>query len=106
MDIHAQAGIPVLFDAFHFSCNNSGERMRDALLAAAGTWTEGDGIPMVDYSSQHKGKRPGSHVQTIHVRDFRKFLKSTEGIDVDIMLEIKDKERSALKALKAIADSI
>ena len=104
MQLHARTGAPVLFDAFHFSCNNSGERLRDAVRDAARTWSGPDGIPMVDYSSQQKGKRPGTHAQSIDIRSFRKFLKETEGLDLDIMLEIKDKERSALRALKAIAE--
>ncbi|UCF87345.1 MAG: UV DNA damage repair endonuclease UvsE [Nitrospiraceae bacterium] len=104
MDIHRQTGIPVLFDAFHYSCNNTGEVLRDAVHDAALTWSERDGIPMVDYSSQQKGKRPGTHAQSIDIRNFRRFLKETAGLDFDIMLEIKDKERSVLKALKAISE--
>jgi UV DNA damage endonuclease len=102
MEIHRHTAIPVLFDSFHFSCYNSGVPLRDALQAASETWAESDGIPMVDYSSQQKGKKQGAHTHSIDMKDFRKFLKETDGFDFDIMLEIKDKERSALKALAAI----
>jgi UV DNA damage endonuclease len=103
MDIYRRTGIPVLFDVFHFSCNNRGERLRDAVGKAAETWSAQDGIPMIDYSSQQKGKRVGTHAQSINMGDFKEFLKETSGLDFDIMLEIKDKEKSALKALNAIA---
>ena len=102
MKISGETGIPVIFDSFHFSCNNNGEPLRDAARNAARTWSERDGTPMADYSSQQKGKRPGTHAQSIDMRHFRHFLREIKGIDFDIMLEIKDKEKSALKALKAV----
>ena len=68
-----------------------------------------DGLPIVDYSSQdtrnkedNKSSRKGKHAKTIDTSLFRKFLKDTEGLDFDIMLEIKDKEKSALKALEVV----
>jgi UV DNA damage endonuclease len=103
MEIYRHTDVPVLFDAFHFSCNNSGERLRDAFEKAAGTWSARDGIPMVDYSSQQKGKKTGTHAQSISMGDFKDFLKETGGLDFDIMLEIKDKEKSALKAINEIS---
>jgi UV DNA damage endonuclease len=33
---------------------------------------------------------------------FQVFIKEASGLDFDIMLEIKDKEKSALKALKVL----
>ena len=54
---------------------------------------------MVDYSSQEPGKRVGAHAGHIVAEDFRQFLKETRPVDFDIMLEIKDKEKSALAAL-------
>jgi UV DNA damage endonuclease len=59
---------------------------------------------MVDYSSQQEGKRPGAHAEHIGIVDFKRFLKETRPLDLDIMLEIKDKETSALAALSAARD--
>jgi len=55
---------------------------------------------MVDYSSQKAGHRMGKHVETINLEYFGEFLDKSKPYDFDIMLEIKDKEMSALKALE------
>ena len=67
----------------------------------APTWIVRDGIPMVDYSIQARGKPAGSHADSIGVEPFRVFLDTTRPFDFDIMLEIKDKEASAVKAVAA-----
>jgi UV DNA damage endonuclease len=97
--IHAQTGIPVLFDVFHHRANNSGKPVREEIGLVAETWKDEDGLPMVDYSSQKRGEPKGRHAQSIDVGDFRKFLEETKPIDFDLMLEIKDKEKSAIKAI-------
>jgi len=102
LGIYEEINIPVVFDLFHFKCNNSGESIRVALSQVCSTWSEKDGLPIVDYSSQEKGKRIGSHAKTIHLGDFNGFIKETEGLQFDIMCEIKDKEKSALRALNLI----
>jgi UV DNA damage endonuclease len=55
---------------------------------------------MVDYSSQQRGQRSGSHARTLNIAIFKKFLHQIRGLDFDLMLEIKDKETSALKGLE------
>jgi UV DNA damage endonuclease len=96
--VHKKTGVPIIFDSFHHECLNNGEPLRMAIEAASNTWKKRDGIPMMDYSSQKRGARKGTHVDHINVPNFKKFLGETRGLDFDLMLEIKDKEKSALKA--------
>lgn len=98
--LHELTGMPIIFDNLHHACINNGEPMREAAMLAAQTWQpERDGVLMVDYSAQSPGERKGKHVQSIGEDAFHDFLVETEGIDMDIMLEIKDKEASAHKAV-------
>ncbi len=99
--IHEKTGVPVIFDSFHHELNSSGESFSLAIQEVTETWSKSDGVPMVDYSSQRSGERKGKHAESIDLRRFKRFLRETTPRDFDIMLEIKDKERSALKALRA-----
>ncbi len=98
LQISRRSGIPVLFDSLHHQLNHNGEGLGPALSMAAATWRKKDGLPMVDYSTQKKGGRPGSHAESINLREFAAFFTAVGEIDFDIMLEIKDKEKSALRA--------
>jgi len=98
--IHAQTNIPVLFDFLHHACLNNQETVREAVILASKTWQKADGVLMTDYSSQALNARLGKHNSTLDPIDFAKILTATQGLDFDIMLEIKDKERSAIEALK------
>jgi UV DNA damage endonuclease len=66
------------------------------------TWRRKDGIPMVDYSSPRLDGRKGSHADSIDLKLFTRFLEETRLYDLDIMLEIKDKEHSALKVVALV----
>jgi len=99
LEVNRLTGLPVLFDVFHHRINSSGETVREALRSCAATWRRRDGVPMVDYSSQAPHQRRGKHVEHIELGDFRRFAAQTRGIECDVMLEIKDKEQSALRAL-------
>jgi UV DNA damage endonuclease len=101
--IHGETGVPVLFDVFHHSILNNGEDLHTCLERTDPTWGRRDGIPMIDYSSQAPGRPAGSHTQSIEIEAFRAFLNDSRPFNFDIMLEIKDKEASALKAIAAAA---
>ena len=103
LEINKKTKIPIIADSFHHECNNEGKNFREMFEKIVKTWKKKDGVPMLDYSSQRKNARKGNHVQHIDVKKFKAFLKETKGLDFDIMLEIKDKEKSALKAVKLIS---
>ena len=99
-----ETGIPVIFDALHHELNNCGETLREALYLCTRTWKPGDGLPVVDYSLQESGSKRGRHAEKINGSLFRQFLRATMPKDFDVMLELKDKEKSALIALEAAAE--
>ena len=107
LKINAQIQIPILLDIFHHKLNNSGKQTtEESFKLTTKTWNEKrDGIPMVDYSSQEPNGSSRQHTETINIEDFDLFLKQTQQFDFDVMLEIKDKEKSAVKAINlAIKD--
>jgi UV DNA damage endonuclease len=104
LQINEKIGIPVLFDVFHHRLNNHNETIKQVLISVSETWKEEDGIPMIDYSTQDAKNRQGKHGNTLDVINFKNFLKETNSFDYDVMLEIKDKEKSALKAVKLISE--
>jgi len=104
LGIHKRTGIQIIFDSFHHECYNNGESFSQAIKTAKKTWKKKDGILMIDYSSQKTQARKGTHIYGIDINHFRNFIKETKGLDFDIMLEIKDKEKSALKALKLLQE--
>lgn len=99
IQLSAETGVPVLFDVLHHKLNNTGEKIEKAFELFAPTWKEEDGLPMVDYSTQQKDKLKSKHAHSIDLKHFKNFLTKTKRFDFDIMLEIKDKEASALKAV-------
>ncbi len=104
LDLHRMTGLPVVFDAFHHALNGDGRSLGEALAAQAETWGREDGLPIVDYSSPLPDGRPGSHAHTLDEEDFARFLAESWPHDFDLMLEVKDKERSALRAVELARD--
>jgi len=104
LKIYEQTEIPVLFDVFHHRVNCKTHLDDNYLELVADTWApDKDGILMVDYSSGKPGGLAIQHADHINADDFKSFLENTQPIDLDIMLEIKDKEKSALKAIEIAA---
>ncbi|MBN2012544.1 UV DNA damage repair endonuclease UvsE [candidate division KSB1 bacterium] len=101
--IASELNIPVLFDIFHHKLLPDGRSVLQAMLDTAATWREIDGLPMIDYSSQADGEKSGKHSNEIERKDFSYFLRLLNVADFDVMLEIKDKEASALNAVNLAA---
>lgn len=105
VQISKATGIPVLFDTLHHQVRNHGESLLKGLDTAMQTWNEGDGTPMIDFSTQNPDKKIGAHAITLDVDRFRRFVKSLRSRDIDVMFEIKNKEASALQA-QLVIDSL
>jgi UV DNA damage endonuclease len=109
LDISKETGIPIVFDTLHHECLNNNETIQEALTSSTNTWKYIlDGYPIIDYSSQSIGERKGKHTKTIDKNHFISYYKElikfskNKSMVTDIMLEIKDKENSALLALQLI----
>jgi UV DNA damage endonuclease len=109
LDINLETDIPIVFDTFHHECLNNGETFQQAISSFEKSWFFPiDGNPVVDYSSQSIGERKGKHAKTLDKNHFMHIYNEFENairenpVELDIMLEIKDKEKSALMALKLI----
>ncbi len=97
LPIHEATGVPIVFDVFHHRLYNMGETVAEALAMVAPVW-KGHGPMMVDYSTQDPAKRFGAHAESIDMEDFSALLPELARHNADVMLEIKDKEQSALRA--------
>jgi len=97
--ISKRTGAPVIFDYLHHLLNHEGELdTANILQQVRKTWRKEDGVQKIHYSQQAKGKRAGSHSQTIEVPEFVDFYKTLPQ-PIDVMLEVKDKDLSALKCI-------
>ncbi len=89
---------PVVFDNLHHEANPSGPAEAKFWIDAfRGTWQPTDGPQKIHYSQQDPGKKPGAHSATIDAGRFLEFLDATGRDDLDVMLEVKDKNLSAVK---------
>jgi UV DNA damage endonuclease len=104
LNISENIHIPVIYDYLHDIVNPGTDKKSHAewILACKKTWTKQDGIQKIHYSQQAPGKSAGSHSETIDIDKFLSFYNSIKSNNVDIMLEVKDKNLSAVKCIRAI----
>lgn len=95
--VHSEVGIPIVFDYHHHKCNPGDLSTREALELAISTWPEGI-KPVVHYSSAKQIEDPKAKIQA-HA-DYVYEDIDTFGHDVDIMLEVKAKEKALLEYRK------
>jgi UV DNA damage endonuclease len=104
LSIGHELSIPVVFDTLHHAINPSPTLKTPIAWIAdcATTWMKQDGDQKIHYSQQAHDKRPGSHSETIELPAFLNFFKTLSSRNLDIMLEVKDKNISALKCLQVL----
>lgn len=105
--ISEQTGAPAVYDNLHNAINPSDPEKDDAywIKKAKTTWNKKDGRQKTHYSQQQINNRTGSHSKTIHIDEFVAYYDQVKDLDIDIMLEVKDKNLSAVKCVLATADN-
>lgn len=94
--------IPIVADYLHHQKNHNLENFKDIFKEVSTTWQTIDGPPIIDFSNEAKHKRQAAHATSIDTKEFKRFLLETTEVTktFDVMLELKDKEKSAIKAIK------
>jgi len=107
LEIGKRLGIPVVFDNLHNSINpSSAEKTEEFWInECRATWSEKDGNQKIHYSQQAIDKRAGAHSESIDVKCFLDFYSVLGKKDIDIMLEVKDKNLSAVKCMNCVNGS-
>lgn len=96
--ISSRTGIPVVFDTLHHEIvHDDTQSVMTWMKKAKATWKAKDGRQKIHYSQQDINKKIGAHSQTINANELFTYLEKYQIQDVDIMLEVKDKNISAIK---------
>lgn len=96
--------VPVVYDNFHNSILTSDPKVSDQdwIKLCSKTWQKKDGKPKIHYSNQKPGALKGTHSDNVNIKVFLEFYNSVKDLDIDIMLEVKEKNIAALKLINII----
>ncbi len=99
--------IPVVYDNLHYALNPADINLSDSewIHECGKTWTIKDGKQKIHYSQSNPNKKSGSHSESIAIDEFLSFHKTLKD-DIDIMLEVKDKNVSAIKCNNCLTNKI
>ena len=94
-------GAPAVYDNLHNEINPADETKDDAYWVSlcGETWREVDGAQKTHYSQQNPQKIRGAHTDTIAIDAFLDYCHRLHTPLPDMMLEVKDKNRSAMKCI-------
>ena len=101
LSIGLKHNIPVVFDNLHHKANPSKPVKTEKywIDKCRSTWRNHDGNQKIHYSQQNFSKKLGSHSSSITINEFMEFYQTLGRTDLDIMLEVKDKNLSAVKCI-------
>lgn len=98
LELCTALSIPAVMDVLHHAILPAPHGTAlEWLHACAATWKPQDGRQKIHYSQQEPGGKKGAHSQTIAVKPFMEFMQSLGSMELDTMLEVKDKNISAIK---------
>ncbi len=101
LELCHRIGVPTVYDNLHNAINPADVTKSDAYWIALcrETWRQADGDQKTHYSQQNPQKMRGAHTDTIAIDTFLDYCHRLSDQKPDIMLEVKDKNRSAIKCI-------
>ena len=107
LETASQASIPVVFDNLHNFVNPADKDVTESewISLCSQTWKPEDGPQKIHYAQQNPLRKSGSHSETILIDPFLEFCNQIRRSDLDIMLEVKDKNVSAIKCSICLSPS-
>lgn len=99
LPVSERLGVPVVLDTLHHALNPGRLSLEEALRLSFSTWRT---RPKVHLASQDPTRRPGAHAALVTKEDFQKLFQALPA-PLDLMVEAKAKEGSALALLEDLA---
>lgn len=99
-------GIPMVLDIHHHRCNPGGENLRDLVPRIFRLWAPTGLVPKIHVSSPKSEDDIRSHADFIDLDDLLPFLdlaREAGDTGLDIMVEAKQKDESAIRLSQALA---
>ena len=90
--VHSKIGIPITFDYLHNKCNPSHLDEKQALALCLSTWPEG--VPAITHYSDSRKNHEDPLCKEVAHSDWLYEKIETYGMDFDIELEVKMKEKA------------
>lgn len=106
LKISRELGIPAVFDNLHHKLNSCSLEWEEIIRGVKSTWKAEDGPVKLHYSDQDIVKKGGAHSKSVITKNFLNYMSSINNIDADVMLEVKDKEISAIKCICALKEDL
>lgn len=98
--------IPAVFDNLHHKLNPCPLEWGDIINLVKSTWKSEDGPVKFHYSDQDTDKKGGAHSKYVITKNFLNYMKNIGDLNADVMLEVKDKEVSAIKCVCALNEEL
>ena len=106
LSVSELTGAPVVFDNLHHKVRPPEVDLPEGewIRKSGRTWRSEDGKQKLHYSIQKEGGAPGAHSDTVWLKEFLAFYYGLPEKKPDIMLEVKDKNLSAVKCILGVKD--
>lgn len=105
LDLCARIGAPAVYDNLHNAIHPADAKKSDGdwITLCRATWKPEDGAQKTHYSQPNPEKARGAHSDMIALAPFLEYVAGLPDEKPDIMLEVKDKNRSAVKCQLCLA---